>query len=382
MAILNNQALAELMEDREPGPHISIYMPTYRAGSEVKQNEIRFKNLLKQARNHLSNMDSLTADDIDGLLKPAQDLLSDYDFWQRQSDGLALFLTNSYLYSYRLPASFEEMVMVNERFHIKPLLPLVVNNGQFYVLAVSQKQVRLLRGSRDNISEVPLDDVPTSLADALFHEQTEKQLQYRSMGSSGGGGALFHGHDPDDEHKDRILRYFRQLDKGLHAVFGDQTPPLLLATVDYLHPIYQQANTYDNLADKGIIGNPDKSNDKELHAKAWAIVEPIFKEAQDKAIKAYNNLLNSNRSVAAIEDAVRAAHYGRVDTLLVAMGAHCWGRYDADKDTFAFDSEQHIANDDLLDIAAVRTLKTGGKVHVLPPTQMPSDTSIAAILRY
>lgn len=385
MAILNNQTLAELMEDREPGPHISIYMPTYRAGSETRQNEIRFKNLLKQARTHLSQMETISAEEIDELLQPTEELLDDYDFWQSQSDGLALFLTNSYLYSFRVPTPFKEMVMVNERFYLKPLLPLAVNNGQFYVLAVSQNQVRLLLGSRESISEVPLADVPTSLAEALFYEEPSKQLQHKSMGSGprgSGAGTMFHGHDPDDERKDRILRYFRQLDKGLRDVFGDQSPPLVLAAVEYLHPIYQHANTYPNLTDKGVIGNPDKSNDTELHAKAWAIVEPLFKADQEKAIKTYNNLTSSERSVASLEDAVRAAWYGRVDTLLVALGEHCWGTYDPDNDSFSLDSEQAMNNDDLLDVAAIRTLKTGGKVHALPPEHMPVDAPIAAILRY
>lgn len=385
MAILNNQALSELMEDREPGPHVSIFMPTYRAGGQAKQNEIRFKNLLKQARNHLNNMPSLSTEDVDQLLKPAEDLLDDYDFWQSQLDGLALFLTNSYLYNYRLPSEFSEMVMVGDSFHIKPLLPLVVNNGQFYVLAVSQNQVRLLRGSRDYIAELPLADVPTSLADALFGEQADKQLQYRSSagGQRGSGAsALFHGHDPDDERKDRILRYFRQVDKGLRDVFGDQSPPLVIAGVDYLHPIYQQANTYGNLTDRGVVGNPDHSDDRELHAKAWGIVEPLFSADQAKAVEAYNNLMNSNRSIAQLEDAVRAAYYGRVDTLLVALGEHCWGHYDPDTDEFTFAGDDNMATSDLLDFAAVRTLKNGGRVHALAPEQMPEDTTIAAILRY
>jgi hypothetical protein len=65
-----------------PGPCVSVFLPTHRAGREVEQAPIRLKTLLRQAT------DALT---FDRLLAPLRRLLDDRLFWQYQSDGLALF---------------------------------------------------------------------------------------------------------------------------------------------------------------------------------------------------------------------------------------------------------------------------------------------------
>jgi len=42
-------------------------------------------------------------------------------------------------------------VVVSDRFHLKPLLPLLTGDGRFYILALSQNQVRLLQGTRYSV---------------------------------------------------------------------------------------------------------------------------------------------------------------------------------------------------------------------------------------
>jgi hypothetical protein len=70
------------------------------------------------------------------LLQPAQELLNNNHFWLHQSNGLAIFGSTEIFRYYHLPLDFPELVIVGNRFHIKPLLPLLISNGQFYVLAL------------------------------------------------------------------------------------------------------------------------------------------------------------------------------------------------------------------------------------------------------
>jgi len=383
MAILTRDVLSDLMQD-QGGPHISLYMPTYRAGSDTQQNQIRFKNLIKRARDLLERGEH-SEQQINRLLNQVSGLQNDFDFWQRQSDGLAMFISEAGVREFRQPVDFKEVVKVGERFYLKQLISVAGNDGLFYVLAVSQNQVRLLQGSRSSIDEVPLEDVPTSLQEALAFEETSKQMQYRSSPSGGGRmgtGILRHGHDPSDEDKDRLLRFFRQVDKGLKEVLEQYNLPLVLAAVEYLHPIYRAANTSANLTGKGIKGNPDNETARELHAKAWAIVEPIFRAEQEDAIRAFNNLSGSDRVAVEPERVIPAAFFGRVETLFVAIGERLWGRFDSTAGTIHIEDEQLAGNEDLLDAAAINALNTGGTVHVLPRDEMPVDGVIAAVLRY
>ncbi len=118
---------------------VSIYMPTVRAGSEILQNPIRFKNLLRNAEERLIKM-GLRRSDAADYLAPAAEVLSDTDFWRHQSDGLALFLGPDQLRTFRLPMPFDELVVVTQRFHLKRLLPLLNERPVFYVLALSQNE--------------------------------------------------------------------------------------------------------------------------------------------------------------------------------------------------------------------------------------------------
>ena len=60
--------------------------------------------------------------------------------------GLALFLAEGFFRRFRLPTAFVETVAVNRRFMVNPLIPLLSERDLFFVLALSQNQVRLLRG--------------------------------------------------------------------------------------------------------------------------------------------------------------------------------------------------------------------------------------------
>ena len=90
--------------------------------------------------------------------------------------------------------------------------------------------------------------------------------------------AIFHGHGVGElpDKKDRILRYFQKVDAGLNDILADQQAPLVLAGVDYLLPIYQQANSYPHLLTDGITGDPEDVSDEDLHRQALDIVLPIL----------------------------------------------------------------------------------------------------------
>ena len=98
---------------------------------------------------------------------------------------------------------------------------------------------------------------------------------------SGRGPATFHGQGggSDENEKNELLRYFRLVSDGLTEFLEEDGVPLVLAGVEYLLPIYKEANTYPNLMDTVITGNPDLLSADKLHKSAWDIVSPRFQTA-------------------------------------------------------------------------------------------------------
>jgi len=378
MKTLSSDELSVLIE-RPQEMGVSIYMPTHRTG-DIEQDPIRLRNLLREADGQLVDY-GISISDAGGLLEPAEQLLPDSHFWQHQGDGLAIFISPGIFRYYRLPYSFQELAVVTERFHIKPLLPLFSEDGVFYILAVSQNQVRLLQCTRYHVREVTPESVPSNLAEALKYDQPEKQHQFHTTGP--GGLTISHGHGVSKDYdKVNILRYFQQVDRGLHEVLRGEHSPLVLAAVDYLHPIYAEANTYHYLLDEGIKGNPDGLSEQVLQEQAWAIVQPYFERGRTVALEEYAEAITRGLATNDVKQAILAAHDGRVSTLFVATGVQQWGQFDPERRKIRLYKERSPGSEDLLDLAAVNTLKKRGIVYTVEPEQVPGETSVAALFRY
>lgn len=379
---LSQDELKTLLEKRQ-GLCVSLFMPTFRTGAETQQNQIRLRNLLRTAEERLLGA-GLRPGEIKSLLEPAQALTGNLLFWKRQSDGLALFLATGFFRFFCLPESFAELVTVGDRFHIKPLLPVLSGDRRFYILTLSQKEVRLFEGTEQQLQEIEIEGIPGSLAEALQHDEFGKQVRFRS-GTGGGGdrSAMVSGHGAEiEDAKDNLLRYFRLIDRGLHDLLRGEQAPLVLAGVDYLFPIYREANTYAHLLDEGVPGNPRGLHPESLQRATLKIVGPYFQKAEADAIAQYRQSSGTGLASASVPEILPAAGHGRVGLLLVTSGGQVWGRYDRESGAVAIDPATGEAGEDLLDLAAVETFLNGGQVFVLAPEKMPAPGPLAAVFRY
>jgi hypothetical protein len=387
MSLLTKAELKTLSQ-KQKGPFVSIYLPTRTAGPETRENPIRLKNLTATAETKLVESGT-RAPEARALLQPAQQLIEDYHFWQHQNTGLVLFLAPDFFRTYRLPLDFEELVVVGHRFHLKPLVPLLSGDGRFYLLALSQNEIRLFQGTRDTFDEVRLtEDVPGSIDEALWYENPEKQQQFHTAtATSGGTGgdrpAMYHGHGVGtDDSNEMIRQYFQQLDRGLAELLRNENAPLILAGVQYLFSLYREANSYPHLLDEGITGNPENMSPQALHQHAWQVIQPYFDQERADVVARYYQLVDTGWSSSDIRMIVPAAHFAQVDTLFTVTGEQRWGRFDPDENRVVLNSEPEPGDEDLLDRAVVQTLLNGGTVYAMEPDQMPENALLAAIFRF
>src|SRR5690349_7851579 len=313
MDILNPTDLRSLREQQGKWC-VSLYMPTHRVGSEQQQDPVRLKNLLAKAETNLL-ANGLRRTKVQSLMQPAEQLLWDKDFWQHQSAGLAMFLSNGFFVKYRLPADFEELLIITKSFHTKPLFPLLNRVGKFYILFVSLNNMRLFHGSANAISEVALE-FPTSMDEALQIKDPQRDVNLHSGSMSAnqarGGSAIFHGHNFADDEKKNILHFFQSINEGLHKLLEDKNLPMILVGADHILPIFREACTYDSILEDSLQRNPDKENLRELHERAYQIAAPVFEENQRNAVDKFEKLNGQQSSLATtdLESAVNAAKFG------------------------------------------------------------------------
>ncbi|MGH8015283.1 MAG: hypothetical protein ACREBV_03745 [Candidatus Zixiibacteriota bacterium] len=372
--------------DSRNGVCLSIYVPTFISGKEVEQNQIRYKNLLRNAEEQLK-ANGYRPNEIEELIEPLKKYVDDSLFWKYQSHGLAVFRSKNHFYSYRLPLEFKELSVVSRRFHIKPLLPFFNREGQFYLLAFSKGKIRLFRGSKYSTSEVELSDIPKSLQEALKFDVYSKELQFQTGAPRHGNrrdAIFFGGGSNEPKEKNEILRFLQQVDKGINEYLKKSQAPLVLAGVDYLIPIYEEANKYPHLINKHISGNPDDLTPEKLHEKAWELVAPKFYEDQGKAQDRFKQLHGSSSRLASLEinEIILAAYDKRIETLFVANDVQVWGSFDSRSLETAIHDSPADGNEDLLDFASAHTLINGGTVYPMPQKKVPRQRPAAAIFRF
>lgn len=361
---------------------ISIFMPAHRAGRDTQQGPIRFRNLLRDAENQLRDH-GMRAPDVTALLQPAHALLEDHVFWQHQQDGLAVYLAEGDFHAYRLPVNVEEQVVIDSTYYFKPILPLFTNNGHYYILAISQNEVRLFEGTRHSVGQIELPQgAPASMEEALPLEDKQPQVMARSSTAQ---GSMFYGQGQGEEVvKERIGRYLNIVDAGLRPWYKNLSAPVVLAGVEYLLPIYRRVSEYANILPEGVTGNPEALRAEELHAHAWPLVAPYFEQELDGVVAQYRQFIGTGTATNTVEEAVPAAYFGRVDKMIVAADAQVWGKFDKASGTVALTpaAQKTAADVALLDAAATQVLLNGGTLYAIPQAEMPADSPVVALFRY
>ncbi|HPX55927.1 MAG TPA: hypothetical protein PK425_05235 [Syntrophales bacterium] len=378
METLSKDDLMALMQKRKD-LCISIYMPTHRSGVDTQQNQIRFKNLIREAEERLV-ASGMRIQDARSFLEKAQSLVNNVLFWRQQRDSLAFFLSSDLFLHYNLPLNIPDLVVVTDRFHLKPLLPVLSRDERFYLLALSQNEVKLYEGTRLSIREVVLEGLPQGLTDALQADEPEKQVRFRSGGA---GGSMMSGHGAEiEDTKDNLFRYFRQVDRVLKETLQDERVPLVLAGVDYLFPVYREANTYTDLFDQTITGNPKGMTMEQLHQEAWSLVSTRYDQEIEEAVDLYRRSQGTGLTSSDVKNILAAAHHGRIGVIFVPLGKQLWGNFKSDSEQTSFYDEPVAGGEDLFDLAAIQTYVNGGSVFALPQEEIPDGMAMAAVFRY
>ncbi len=376
MELLRREQLNALIE-QTTGPCISLFLPTARGGEETRQGPIRLKNLLKKAEKQLSAR-GLKASETKALVEPAQKLCENSGFWLHQGDGLAVLRAPDSFFYFRLPIRFDELVVVSDRYHVKPLMRMFTEDGRYYVLALNKNGVRLLECTRFGVRDIQLPtETPKRLADLLELAGVERQVQARA-----GGGIHGHGSRSGEDDKDNLLEFFRRVDRGVREAVRDSRTPLVLAGVDRQISLYREASAYPHLVAGGVTGSPEGKRADQLREEAWKVVEPDLTTSRRAAAERFSDNVGTHRASNVLERVVPAACGGRVEQLFVAVGRQRWGTFDEQSQRVKVREQPHAGDHDLLDLAAINTLSHGGAVYAVDPGEVPGGRSLAAVFRY
>jgi hypothetical protein len=362
---------------------VTLGMPTHPTAPEREQDSIRFRNLLRGAEEALIER-GMRRPVAKELLEPAQELLNEPEMWINQQHGLAVFLSRELAHYRKLPYEVPETLHVNSYFVVRHVLPLLTAHVRFLLLAVSQSEVRLFASRDDELTEIELPGA--KFEELLRFIDTEKSLQHHTASVVAAtrthkAGLMFHGHGTDDPGKERAFEFFRLLDGRMRRILEGETAPMILVGEERVLTIFREASTYSHIAEMEIHGNPEHLNPHDLMQQAQRAMEPMIEERRVAGRRLFEAAKNGARASVDLEQVLLAAFTGKLEVLLANRSANVPGEYDESSQQLTIRGVARPDDNDLLELAMIRTLRHGGQVYVMDEAEMPGSIPAAGVLR-
>jgi hypothetical protein len=374
------------------GPCLSVYMPLSRASKEGinpnrKQNELHWKECLRRVEAKAGQYGSMGRELLDSIGN--WDSVSLESEEQPTANGyrsVAVFRSPTVFRVSLLDAEVASRSIFAPHFYILPLLAEFGRNGMFYLLALSRKNVRLLRCTRHSAEEVPFVAGATSNFDEWMNQAKPDHLAVNNSVTGGtqgqrGPNALAPKGADQDSKDEYLLHFFKQLDRGVSDTLKGQERPLVLCATEHELPLYRSVNSYPYLISEEVRGAANSMKSGEMHARAIQAIDASYTARIEEVLADWNHRAGGTASNR-LKDIVAAAHEGRVMTLLVSDSAEQIGTFDEATQTAKGREMGNTSDEDLLNDAASQTILHAGEVLVTPHNKMPNGTPLAALFRY
>lgn len=356
-------------------PCISLYLPTHPGGHP--DDAARYAGLVRQVRAALARPEmksgaAALADDISAALRPEES--------KHAHSGLAIFRSRDHHVVFQLPMSVPERVVVGDSFHVRPLLEYLHANQQYFLLLLDGENAQLFKGNLSGLVPIDAAHWPVTQLQVIGEKEHERQTSVRSTGH----GVGFYGRQRSDHARDEgQAQFLREVDRRVTHALADERAPLVVAAPDRQFSTYVAISAHPRLLREGVHGNFVSASGRELHERAWPIVQDYVAELEERVLQRYHAGGAADHSSADISFIARAAVQGRVRELILARGASLSGTLDRATGALALDAAKPTqTHEDVLDDLAEAVLLRGGDVLTFDAARMPTESPVAATLRW
>lgn len=342
-------------------PALSILLQTHRSFPDNKQDPVRVKNLVDEAKERLAA--EFSQRDLEPLLQRLDALVSTIDY-PYTLDGLALYVSHHFAKLYYLPFSVPDRVVIDQTFATRDLVYGMHRQQRYWVLLLSQASTRLLAGTGETLEEVK---------DGTFPLQ---------MTGPGATAPLPYSADSsylDDRHR----RFFQQVDSLFAKYVKDESLPLVVGGVDRQASFFQEVSQHTAMIAGTLSGNFDKATLAELTPSVWEIIQSVREKYQTTALGELEDALGAQKVVSTVEEVWRLANDGRGKLLLVEKNYHVPAVITEGGNLQLVDQVGGTeVMDDAVDEIIEAVLAKGGDVVFVDDGSLATHHHIALILRY
>jgi hypothetical protein len=357
------------------GPCITMTIPL----PNPAEIDVRLKNAIRGTQKKLAEFGA-DATRSASLMAPIQELAAIAEINRVWGRAMILFRSPDLFQYYMLRGPVQELQTVGGHFQVRPLLAAMAHEMRFHLLGLSRGHVRLFRCTQFR-AEQEAAHLPQNMDVWLNTRQPDHVMDNRAFAgpSSGKKKGIMFGTSTDRESDPEYVAHFlTAVEKEVTAHLHKDPAPLLLAGVEYELAIYRRLNSYPRTLEQSVQGSPDGMTDQALHERAMQVVLQSPSEPLRHALEEIRTHAGTNRVAADARTAIQAARLGRVMDFLISESAESWGVWNEETPGVT----SGIKREELLNAAALQTLRHGGRAFVVKASDMPLPAEVAAFLRF
>jgi hypothetical protein len=316
------------------GPMISIYLSKDVSILDQKSFSERWKELLLKAEYYL--LKDYTRSYVENFMKKLWNGAF-LDKLEGLDRGLVVFYSEAsfdgevgYL---RVQSPVNDLVIVADSFHIKPLIRIKNNTRGFFIVTMSSRAINVLIENNSHL--IKLDS-------------------YRN--------------EPGIEGKNKkdSKEFFLNASRELNKLFTAYRLPIILAGVKDHIGHMKKLLDQKMLMTESIIGNVEKMKSDELQERVYNILTPFYNQQELGAVGELEAAMGRNHAITYLEDIAISAVYGKILKLFVVENRYIWGSINKSTgEIFIAPRRVNAHDDDVLDDLCQIVLAKGGEVVVV-----------------
>ncbi len=298
----------------------------------------------------------------DAVLGPGRDAAARFDLRDRRPPAIGVFCGAGLGRLVELPIPVDTDVSVGHRFLVRPLLPLI-NSGSFMVLALNAARGRLLECDTNGGWADRTPDMlrhPPDVAEETDFQPTSAGTPAARHRKAASGSSY---EDPEAVRKVELIEELRRLSSAVEDALKDDHRPVILVADPAIGGQFRKLTGLRQLVPEGASLNPNGLSNDKLAACGRAVYRSPEAVARAELAERISARAHSGDGPVAtrLNEVVSAAHYGRIDAVLVAEHVSVWGHFDEANDTLTVHNHPQPEDDELLNEIVSETLRKGGR---------------------
>ena len=345
------------------GPRISIFLPGSSVESDLGQNAMRLKNLLREAERKLIERGG-ALDAIRELIEPIYALADRPSLWRHETKGLAVFRAANFLRYHLAPAGLPEMVVVDDHFCLGPVSSVVESGDRPFLLALRPDGARLFETTAEALEKT---------LDVLLPAHSSEAVD--ATGSFRRRLRMFRRREISPENQKRApLSYFTTLDQALRTRLDTERTPVVLAGMPGMCQMFRTFSRFSHRVAGEIHDSSHALTTEELWWRCWEFASENFQAARQRTMDEYLQRWHTQLASNDIRDIEAAACRGRIETLFLSVLSGVSPKEQAGR-------TQDRGEQELLNRAALHTFLSGGTIYAVAPDLVPGRGPAAAVFR-